>query len=123
MTLEEINVAIDELESDEISVFNVKKLASLYIVRDNIEKSVKTSVDASERELQDVFPAYSHYKDIKRKYQMKEIPEDALVPVMKLVTQELQEFILTLYNNTYLRKERICIEQMILDITNKLSKT
>lgn len=121
MDINLINEAIVDLESSETNSANVKELACLYILKDKLNKSNRTAPDKSEKELMDIFPAYSRYKEIKTRYQLNEISEDALVPAMKLVAQELEEFILILYNNTYLRKERVCLEQMILNITNKLS--
>lgn len=66
-------------------------------------------------------PAYENYCNLKRRYQMKEVSDDVLPEAMKFVTQELSEFLLILYNNTYLRKERKLIEDMIKNLETRFN--
>lgn len=118
MDINIINQAIQDLENTEINSAVIKELAALYIIRDKYNYSNTTDPDQSDV---DILPSYRRYQTIKRKFQLGEISEDALVPNMKLIMEELEEFLLLLYTNTYLRKERLCIEQTISNITNKLS--
>ncbi len=132
MNIEEIKSSIEELEKDDLTLSNVRNLASLYIIYNNLEKSVRSQIEASEsilnnknsieNELNDILPAYTRYKNVKIQYQLHQLPDDALVPAMKLLVQELEEFILILYNNTHLRKERICIESMVTKLHDKFMK-
>lgn len=128
MTKLEIKQAIAELEPEELTLSNARNLASLYILYNNVEKSNTEQSDKSESisdrtviELKDIFPAYMKYRETKTKYQRHEISDDALVPCMRLVAQEIKEFVYTLYTNTYLRKERKILEDMLAELTVQIS--
>ena len=121
MNVEDINTIIQELQDSEITPSNTRFLASLYIIKDKMEKPVTRHDNTSNKELQDVLPAFNHYVDVKRKYQMQQISDDALVQSMKFVVQELREFIQTLYCNTSTRKERIQIESMLTELISQFT--
>ena len=81
LDLEEINNTIEELENSRTTYDNCLKLASLYIVRENISPKEKPDTDENKaiyndvvKEYSDILPAYSDYCESKRKYQMNEIP-------------------------------------------------
>lgn len=127
MTKLEIEQVIEELKKEDLTFSNARNLASLYIIYNNIEKSNTEQSDESDvishtalQELTDILPAYKNYCMLKRKYQLNEISEDCLPPAMKFVSQELYEFIKTLYSNTYLRKERSFIEEMLKNLISDI---
>lgn len=129
MTKLEIKQVIEELKKEDLTFSNARNLASLYIIYNNIEKSNIEQPDESGdiprivlQELNDILPAYKNYCMLKRRYQLNEISEDCLPPAMKFVSQELYEFIKTLYSNTYLKKERICIEEMLKNLISDIDK-
>ena len=67
-------------------------------------------------------PAYENYCNLKRRYQMNEVSDEVLPEAMKFVTQELYDFIKTLYSNTYLRKERTHIEKLLKTLISDIDK-
>lgn len=120
MNIYAINKAITELEKSEATYENVSELSALYIVREKLTKnSTIISNDATEKELQDILPCYKKYTEIKREYQLGRATDDLLVNSMESVCKEITEFIETLYNNTELFKERLKIEKMIKELSEK----
>lgn len=116
MDLDLVQNTIEELESADTTFSNCQTLASLYIVRDMYKPQVSQLLQADEKvakELSDLFPQYRNYREIKRKYQMKELPDSALSDSMALLCQELREFLILLYNNTELPEERECIQRTL----------
>ena len=89
LDFEEINNTIEELENGATTFDNCMKLASLYTVR---EYGNCTS-DETSKELHDILPMYSMYCTIKRKYQMRELSQDAVIRSVQDVCQEIKEFI------------------------------
>lgn len=110
MDIKAIEDNIKELENGITNVDNVQELASLYIVRDNL---LKMDINPVEQELNDILPAYKKFCNTKTKYQLQEVTEDAVIHDMKMICQELQEFILSLYNNSDFYKERQPLIRMI----------
>ena len=100
MDIDEIQNEIKTLENDATTFSNVSKLASLYIVNERLQNTLQTKIDSIQRELNDILPAYRKYIGVKREFQLKNADKKALINSTQLVCKELQEFILTLYNNT-----------------------
>lgn len=113
MDIQAIVDNINELENSITNVDNVQELANLYIVRDNL---LKHNTNPVEQELNDILPMYKKYCVTKRKFQLKEIPEEAVLSDMKLLCQEISEFIHTLYSNTDFYKERALLLQTLEDL-------
>lgn len=106
MNIQEITDTIEELENGPTTYDSCMKLASLYTVRDKLHTD-------TEKELNDILPQFRMYVAVKTKYQLGELKEEDLIFAMKSMCRDIQEFILTLYNNTELPEERIIIADMI----------
>ena len=119
MDIQIINENITILENSDTTVDNVQELALLYIVRKGLKSSLQTMVDG---ELKDVFPAYTKYIEAKRKFQLNEIDEFAMVKYMQLLCNEIKEFIETLYHTTDTRKERVILTEMSSYLYNVVSQ-
>lgn len=115
MNLKSIDDAIKELENSKSTYDNVQELSALYIVREHL----KQPPDIVEKELNDILPCYKQYINIKRDYQTGRATDTLLVNSMESVCKEITEFIETLYNNTELFKERLKIEKMIKELSEK----
>ena len=113
MDIDDINETIAKLENSETTFENCRKLAMLYVVRDNL------AVDNVEKELGDILPCYQQYVTVKRDFQMGKATNERLISAMESVCKEITEFIETLYNNTELFKERLKIEKMIKELSKK----
>jgi len=118
MDIVAINEAIQALENDTTTFENVQELACLYIVRDNLTSGLK-SESSGLNEVDDILPYYNKYVDIKRRYQLHQTSESEVIAGIKSVCKELEEFITQLYQGTDMNKERICIKQMIQDLSTK----
>ena len=120
LDLQEINNTIEQLENGDTNFANCQKLASLYIVRDNLQKAKiqpeSGQIDGVEKELSDILPQYRLYVTVKRKYQLHELPKEAVMLAMTDVCQEIQEFIQTLYTGTDMAYEREQLTEMIKDL-------
>ena len=119
MDLVAINDAIQMLEESDTTHENVSELASLYICRDNLETRLKSSHSASEHKTIDTLPLYTKYINTKRRYQKHEAIDSEVIQGIKDVCRELQELISTIYNNTDMHRERICIKRMIQTLSTK----
>lgn len=113
MDIKAIEDNIKELENDITNIDNVQELACLYIVRDNL---LKQDTNTVEQELNDILPAYKKFCTTKIKYQLQEVTEDAVIHDMKIVCQELKEFILSLYSNSDFYKERQPLIKMLASL-------
>ena len=113
MDIVAIEEAIETLENEDATFDNVSELASLYTVREHLKQ--RTS------ELDDIFPYYSKYTEIKRRYQLNQTTEGEVIQGMKNVCRELQEFIQELYSHTDMNKERLCLKSMLKDLNKKFS--
>lgn len=105
MNITDINRTIKELEEDSTTFENCEKLASLYIVRDNFNRTTD--------ELSDILPQYLKYVDIKRRYQLGEVSEKLVEKQIKIVCKEISDFIRALYSSTDTPEERNYIKNMI----------
>lgn len=108
--LEEINQAIDQLESTDPTFDSCQKLAALYIVRDKLTKMGQNGVF---KELSDIFPSYAKYAENKRKFQLHEVSEDSLYAGINLLCIEISEFIRALYASTNTEIERTELRNLI----------
>ena len=115
-----IKEAIEELENGDTSPDNVSELASLYIVYENLKTALKTMV---EREYDDILPAYKQYCTTKRRYQLGEITEGAVIKDLKLVCTEIREFVSTIYKNTDMNRERNILTETLETLVNTYKTT
>ena len=111
MDIRIINEMIEELEDSDTTYANVADLASLYIVKDNLNYA-----DAVTQELNDILPAYNGYKQIKREYQLGKTDKQKVIDQMKSVCKEISELVCAIYNNSDLEEER----KLILDTLKNL---
>lgn len=117
MDITAIEDNIKELENDATTVDNVKELAFLYIVRDNLKReNLRVGSDEIHDEFEDILPEYRKYVEIKRKYQLGELPEIEVKRSIKRVCKEVYEFIHTLYCCTDMPAERECIDSLLLKL-------
>lgn len=111
MDIEIINNTIAELENRErLSMENVINLASLYTIRDH------QSADNVTDELYDILPAYSSYVQVKRDYQLGKTSEGDVIRHMKLLCEEISEFLLILYKSAEMCKERKLLTETVCSI-------
>ena len=104
--INEINNTIEELENQRLTFDICGKLADLY----TIKKYYEPESDITIKEYNDILPSYNKFCEIKRRYQLSEISEDAVYKQLELLCIEVSEFIHTLYNNTDSQKERDMIK-------------
>lgn len=107
LDLDVIDQTIEELENADTTFLNCNNLASLYIVRDKLNQ---TKLD---KELFDIIPSYKQFCLTKKKYQLKEVAETAVINDLARVCKEVYEFIDELYSTTESKDERIIITEMI----------
>ncbi len=121
MDINAIQDNIEELENDDTTVDNVKELALLYIVRDNLIKSLQQpGNDKIVEEYTDILPQYHRYVEIKKEYQLGNIGERAVQTAIKRVCKEVFEFIHTMYICTDMPEERDSIRKMIEKLSNMI---
>lgn len=113
LDLQEINNTIESLEESNTTFDVCNKLASLYIVREYMQKSAHNNV---ETELKDILPRYREYCDIRRRYQLGEVGEIAVQNAMQYVCREIKEFLQTLYTSTYNDSERTLLRNLITEL-------
>lgn len=111
MDILEITNTIAELEGRETTFANCEKLASLYIVRDNL------SADIVMDEYSDILPSYVDYCKYKKQYQLGEVDEKCMVLALQRVCQEIFEFINTLYISVDAESERSTIINMLQNLS------
>lgn len=114
MDLQVIKNTIAELENADNTFENCSKLASLYIIQAEAQKSkIDTKSDVVANELTDILPAYSYYVNAKRNYQLNGTNEQQTIKAMGFVCQEIYEFVQALYSNTDMPEERKSIRNLI----------
>lgn len=121
LDINEINDTIADLETNYSTTFDTcMKLASLYTVREHLQTSVtkptETKAASVETELNDILPQYRLYCNVKRKYQLNELTEQAVFIAMRDLCKEISEFLHILYSNTDTPKEREMIKALIADL-------
>lgn len=109
-----INDLIDELENGDTSLSNIRNLSALYNVKAHLLGT--QTYDSTTKELKDILPSYLQYIEIKRKYQLHEISEDAVYINMKELCKEIKEFIQALYSGTDTPKEREMLKHMLKEV-------
>lgn len=114
MDLLVINDLIDDIESGDTSLSNIRNLSALYNVKSHLIGTKK--YDSIVKELNDILPSYLQYIEVKRKYQMKEVSEELVLSYLKSVCKEIKEFVQTLYSGTDTEGERKIIKQMVKEI-------
>ena len=100
ITKNDVYASIRYYEQEQPTIENCKILASLYTCLDHFDKSDE------EKELNDIIPAYQRYVEIKRKFQMHEISESALLDATRIVCLETTEFLSLLYRGSDTESER-----------------
>ena len=124
LDMQEVLNTIEEYENKPTTFDTCFKLASLYIVRDNYKPTLQTVVtgksDEVKQELADILPAYKKYCSIKKKYQLHELTETAVILSIADVCREISEFVHTLYSSTDMPEEREALKNMIADLYNSL---
>lgn len=123
MDIRLIDDAIEDLLESDTTRSNAEELAALIVVQDYLQNRLQRRFDATEAELNDVLPQYRQYKEVKRKYQRKEVTDDCVLVSLKLLCKEIQEFMYTLYHNTDMLKERILVDQLIVQMQKDLKIT
>ncbi len=120
MDITAIEDNIRKLENTATTVDNVRELAFLYIVHDHLKnQNLRVGSDIINDEFEDILPEYRKYVEIKRKYQLGELPEIEVKRSIKRVCKEVYEFIHTLYCCTDMPAERDCIDNLLAKL-NKL---
>lgn len=115
MNIDLINETISELENGDTTLTTCSTLASLYIVRDKL-KSNNEAKDTVIKEYSDILPSYTKYKEVKRNYTLGNGTEEAVNFALQAVSQEITEFINTLYSSTQTPSERLILQNMIRSI-------
>lgn len=113
MDITSIEGAIEELENSPTTIENISELASLYIVRNNLFNTLQSFQQP------DILPHYQAYVENKRTYQLDENTEGAVIKSLKSLCIDLNEFFSTLYSNTDMAKERLCITELIETLHQK----
>lgn len=114
--LQAIDERINILEDNAISTEDIVELASLYVIKQNTKLPDMNVITA---ELDDILPQYKTYCNIKRRYQLGEVDQVAVIKALKGVCQEIKEFLCTLYSHTDMGKERILLLNMVEEIHKK----
>lgn len=120
MNIEEISNTIEELENGDTTFVNCQKLASLYIVRENFKIDYQRMVTPVEEELNDILPQYQTYCEVKRRYQLNEVTEPAVIDSLNRVCKEIREFLHTLYSGTDMEQERYIIVETLQQIVEEI---
>lgn len=95
--------------TEDISVTNEKTPISEDIIKTNIDK-----------EYADIQPRYHEYCDVKRDYQLHNVPESALELSVVYLCKEIKEFIQILYANADTEFEKAEFYKMISEILDFL---
>lgn len=121
LDMQEVSNTIRELESGPTTLENCRKLAILYIVKEHYSKAnlpdCGTCTDKVVEEYRDILPTYSDYCEAKRRFQLREIPEESVLQKLQLLCQEVEEFLSILYTNTESDQQRELIAKSIGSFT------
>ena len=118
--IKEVNDAINELLNGPLTLSNARNLSALIVVQSYLQNAIQSESDSLERELNDILPRYKEYYEIKRDYQLGKIPKDDIIISMRRVCKEVNEFLLSLYENTETVEERTMLKAMLKDVQNAL---
>ena len=120
LNLQEIEDTIHQLENSDTTFNTCEKLASLYIVKEHLQNADTGMVNAENNvvsELHDILPQYNYFCEVKRKYQMQEVPKEKVITSMRKLCIEVEEFLHTLYSHTDMEEERQLLQEMVNRIT------
>lgn len=121
MDIQVIEENIQLLENEDTTVENVQDLANLYTVYDKL-KYKQPAKDKALQELNDILPAFNAYIVAKRDNQLGQTNDEAVQHNLKLLCQELKEFIEILYANTSSRRERLLLLYMTKGLYDKFNR-
>ena len=117
LNLQEVENTIVELENGETTLETCRRLAILYIVRDQHKNTILGDSGACSDEImqeyKDILPMYKEYCSMKREFQLGRAREDAVVSKLSILCEEIDEFVRTLYFNTNTPAERECIHTVL----------
>lgn len=116
MDIKAIDTVIKELEDSDTTADNVQELSSLYIVKEYLQKHNNNV----EKELNDILPAYNEYVDCKRNYQLHKGNIDSMLFCFKILCQEVEEFVYSIYSGTCTGKERRYFNTMLSNLEERL---
>lgn len=119
ISVKEVCDTIDALENGVINLQTCSKLATLYLVRDELNKrefGANTSLRGVIKEEGDILPEYLKYVDLKYKYQMGEINSEVVKNQMRNVCKEIKEFVQTLYRCSDMVEEREQLVTMLQEL-------
>lgn len=114
LDLKLIEYTIDELENKETTFTTCEQLAALYSVREHVLKEKKEK--QSKKDFTSMLPWYKGYIDIKCKYAKHQVTDEALCEAAKVITQEIKDFLKTLYANADIKEEKEIIEKMFSEL-------
>lgn len=124
LNLQEVESTIKELEEGPTTLESCRKLAVLYIVRENNKNANLRDFSALqpgdtvvEQEYSEILPSYREFCEIKRKFQLHEIPKEGVMEKLSLLCIEIQEFLNTLYITTHSPEERELIERSLSSLS------
>ena len=112
MDIKIINEMIEELEDGDTTYANAADLASLYTVRDKLTQPI----DGITKELNDILPAYTVYKEVKRNYQLNGIDKSKVIRQLEFVCKELKDFVGILYSSSDSPEEREIILKTVKEL-------
>jgi len=111
--LDEVEATIQELEQQKLTMDSCQKLAVLYSVRDHNQPQTNTAQPFS------VMPSYNTYCMDKRKYQLGQITETAIIDDIRYVCSDLLLLVQRIYNGTDTNAEREQLRAVLKEISSK----
>ena len=120
MNLAEVNEATKELLNGPLTLSNARNLSALITIQSYMKNAIQSKPDGLEQELNDILPQYKEYCNIKRGYQLGKLSDTDLIVAMRHVCKEVNEFLLSLYENTETAEERTMLKTMLKDVQNAL---
>ena len=81
------------------------------------EDNVKCSID---KEYADIQPRYHEYCDVKREYQLNNIPVSALETSVVYLCKEIKEFMQVLYSNSDTEFEKTAFENVLREMLDSM---
>ena len=112
MDINEIEETIQELENSSTTFNNALKLASLYILRENLKPGLKREIDGVEDELDDILPQYRHYIVVRRNFQLGQTNQTEVLKALTYLCIEIKEFLKALYSGTSSPEEQSILQEL-----------
>ena len=81
------------------------------------EDNVKCSID---KEYADIQPRYHEYCDVKREYQLNNIPVSALETSVVYLCKEIKEFMQVLYSNSDTEFEKTAFKNVLREMLDSM---